>query len=198
MDAPKTATIRSSRDTGTGKNGIYPGVFIAVDHGLLGFMEREHQLLHLGLGLPPVRIGLKPGIVSGLKGIELVRTCSGRVVRIHQMGGKVGWCDCGQTDRITAKDVTEAAAAGDPVATEIVELSARYLGRGLSVIIDILNPELIVIGGIFARRENLFRPQMEETVRREALSPARDVCRIVPAQLGESIGDYAALSVACT
>lgn len=141
------------------------------------------------------KAGSFEGFASGGGIAQLARM---RLSEIHQMGGKVGWCDCGQTDRITAKDVTEAAEAGDPVATEIVELSARYLGRGLSVIIDILNPELIVIGGIFARRESLFRPQMEETVRREALSPARDVCRIVPAQLGESIGDYAALSVACS
>lgn len=140
------------------------------------------------------KAGSFEGFASGSGIAQLARM---RLSEIYQMGGKVAWCNYGQTDRITAKDVTEAAAAGDPVALEIVQLSARYLGVGLSVLIDILNPELIVIGGVFARRESLFRPQMEETIRREALPHASRVCRIVPAQLGEAIGDYAALSVAC-
>lgn len=141
------------------------------------------------------KAGSFEGFASGSGIAQLARM---RLGEIHQMGGKVTWCDSGQTDRITARDVAEAAAAGDAVAQEIVQLSARYLGMGLSVIIDILNPELIVIGGIFARQESLFRPQMEETIRREALPLASRVCRIVPAELGEAIGDYAALSVACS
>ena len=141
------------------------------------------------------KAGSFEGFASGSGIAQLARM---RLGEIHQMGGKVTWCDSGQTDRITARDVAEAAAAGDAVAQEIVQLSARYLGMGLSVIIDILNPELIVIGGIFARQESLFRPQMEETIRREALPLASRICRIVPAELGEAIGDYAALSVACS
>ena len=138
------------------------------------------------------KAGSFEGFASGSGIAQLARM---RLSEVYQMGGKVAWCDYGQIDTITAKDVTEAAAAGDPLALEIVQLSARYLGIGLSVLIDILNPELIVIGGVFARREGLFRPQMEETIRREALPLASRVCRVVPAQLGEAIGDYAALSV---
>ena len=138
------------------------------------------------------KAGSFEGFASGSGIAQLARM---RLSEVYQMGGKVVWCDYGQIDAITAKDVTEAAAAGDPLALEIVQLSARYLGIGLSVLIDILNPELIVIGGVFARREGLFRPQMEETIRREALPLASRVCRVVPAQLGEAIGDYAALSV---
>ena len=74
--------------------------------------------------------------------------------------------------------------------------SARYLGRGLSIVIDLINPEMIVIGSIYARNENLMKPYTEEVIAREALSHARRVCRVVPAALGEAIGDYAALSVA--
>ncbi len=138
------------------------------------------------------KAGSFEGFSSGSGIAQLARM---RLSEIHQMGGKVGWCDHEAVNHITAKEVTEAAAAGDPVAMEIVQISARYLGMGLSVLIDILNPELIVIGGVFARRESLFRPLMEETIRREALPLASRVCRIVPAQLGEAIGDYAALSV---
>ena len=70
------------------------------------------------------------------------------------------------------------------------------LGRGLSVLIDILNPGMIVLGSIFARCEDLIAPAMQKVIEKECLSPAAKVCRIVPAKLGESIGDIAALSVA--
>ena len=61
---------------------------------------------------------------------------------------------------------------------------------------DILNPELIVIGSIYARNEDIFKPLMDEVLKKEALPLARKVCKVVPASLGESIGDYAALSIA--
>lgn len=53
-----------------------------------------------------------------------------------------------------------------------------------------------MIGSIYERNEMLFRPVAEEFLRREALSPALSVCKIKPAALGDSIGDYAALCVA--
>ena len=70
------------------------------------------------------------------------------------------------------------------------------LGEGLSILIDILNPEMIVIGSVFLRSEHLLRDAMECVIRRETLSQAREACKIVPAGLGEQLGDYAALSVA--
>ena len=97
---------------------------------------------------------------------------------------------------ITAKSVFTAAISGDPVANEIVNISADYLGKGLAILIDILNPECIVIGSIFARNEELFKPHIERVLNREAILAAKEVCKIVPAKLGEKIGDYAALCVA--
>ncbi len=102
----------------------------------------------------------------------------------------------GDPAAITAKDVFEAARKGDNAALEIVRVSSEYLGKGLAILIDVLNPECIVIGSIFARNEAMIRPHMERVLRREAIPAALEVCRIVPAALGESIGDYAALSVA--
>lgn len=98
----------------------------------------------------------------------------------------------------TAQSVVHAARGGDPVAREIVETSARYLGRGLAILVDILNPEVIVIGSIFARAEDLLRPTMERVLREEALPGAVDAVRIVPAALGEKIGDYACLAIAAS
>ena len=98
---------------------------------------------------------------------------------------------------LTAKTIAEAADSGDKLARRIYARSGEYLGRGLALLIDLLNPECIVIGSIFARSENLLRPSMELAVEREALEVPRKSCRIVPAALENAIGDYAAIAAAC-
>ena len=97
---------------------------------------------------------------------------------------------------VTARSVAEAARAGDKTAKAVYKLSGEYLGRGLSVIVDILNPERIVIGSIFARSGDLLCESMEEAMLREALGEALSVCKVVPAELGERIGDCAAIAAA--
>lgn len=99
-------------------------------------------------------------------------------------------------DEIDTRMVALAAVDGDPVACEIIGISADYLGQGLAILIDILNPECIVIGSIYSRNEMLFKPLIDAVLKREAIPSALDVCRIKPAELGDSIGDYAALCVA--
>jgi len=114
-----------------------------------------------------------------------------------QIGKKVSYCrNISAVDSITAKDVADAANAGNEDALEVYRKCGEKLGMGLSVIIDILNPEIIVIGSVYTRCENLLKETMMEFIRKEALVPALEVCEIRPAYLGENIGDYAALSVA--
>jgi glucokinase len=95
-----------------------------------------------------------------------------------------------------AHEVVAAAANGNARAAEAIRVSARQLGRGLAVLVDILNPERIVIGSIFARQQAALWPLAAETLRAEALASSLAVCEVVPARLGEQVGDYAALSVA--
>ena len=96
----------------------------------------------------------------------------------------------------TVADIADYARAGDKTALEIFELSGRKLGLGLSVIIDILNPEKIIIGSIYARCRDLLEKPMREVLDLEALSPSASVCEITTPKLGESIGDAGALAVA--
>ena len=118
-------------------------------------------------------------------------------LRLAAEGGDAGfWPAPREAEAVTAKDICTAAQAGDGTAQAIVEESAAYLGMGLSILIDLFNPERIVIGSIFARAEALFRPGMEAVIAREALAQSAAVCRVVPAQLGDSIGDVAALTIA--
>ena len=101
-----------------------------------------------------------------------------------------------ELDNVTAKSVAEAAFSGDETALEIYNVCGEYLGRGLALLIDILNPEVIVIGSIYQRSSALLQHKMQEVINSEALSPAASVCEIRPAVLGDSIGDFAALGVA--
>jgi glucokinase len=98
--------------------------------------------------------------------------------------------------KLSAKAVAEAASNGDELAKEIFRVSGEYLGKGLSILIDVLNPEIIVIGSIFARSQELLWPAALKIINEESLSMASQVCRVVPAALGDEIGDYAALAVA--
>jgi glucokinase len=134
------------------------------------------------------------GFCSGGGIAQLARTMA---LEKLQMGEKVKFCNSiAELQSITAQSVAEAANGGDSLAKEIFEKCGTYLGNGLSVIIDILNPECIVLGSIFVRSANLLIKPMERAIAEESLPLARKVCRIVPAELEENIGDIASLSVA--
>ena len=114
-----------------------------------------------------------------------------------QTGNPLPYCkSVKELDLLTAKLLAEQARKGDETAREVFRISGEMLGRGLAVLLDVLNPQMIVIGSIFARSEDLLRPHMEKTLQKEALSRNYADCKILPASLGEQIGDYAALAVA--
>ena len=62
----------------------------------------------------------------------------------------------------------------------------------LSILCDILDPQAIVIGGIYMRSDDLLEADILEVMKNEALIP----CKVLKAGLGETVGDYAALSIA--
>lgn len=175
--------------TGLGAGLILDGKLYA------GTNDNAGELGHIRLApFGPVGYG-KAGSFEGFCSGGGIRQLAQSAIKERlQMGGSVAWCP--DVEAVTAKDVAEAMAAGDPLATEIFTTSARYLGIGLSVLIDIINPEKIVIGSIYTRNEEMMRPIMWEVIRKEALPLAAKVCEVVPAALGEAIGDYAALSIA--
>lgn len=114
-----------------------------------------------------------------------------------QIGQKVSYCeDLSKLKDVTAKSIADAAFKGDEVAIEVYRLCAHFLGKALAQLIDILNPELIVLGSIYGRAKTLLEPVMLEVIRQEALPDSYEACKIVPAGLSENIGDIAALSLA--
>ena len=96
----------------------------------------------------------------------------------------------------TVLDVYEAFRRGSHEAQQVFEKAGLYLGRAFAMIGDLLNPERIILGGIGMRIGDAFLPVAERVFNEESLPQANKSCKIVPAQLGESIGDVAALCAA--
>ncbi|HET8656351.1 MAG TPA: ROK family protein [Longimicrobiaceae bacterium] len=101
----------------------------------------------------------------------------------------------GRLDQITAATVYEAVTAGDAYATEVMKDTAKFLGTGIANIINVLNPEMVVIaGGVTRAGETLFAPLRAE-VRRRAFRSAEERCRIVPAEMPGTAGVVGAAAV---
>jgi glucokinase len=140
------------------------------------------------------KAGSFEGFCSGGGIARLARAEAGKWLAT---GRAVSFCpDAAALESITAKAVGDAAEAGDPLAREVLATTGRYLGRGLALLMDILNPQRIVIGSIFIRCRRFLQPAMDAEIAREALPGTARVCEVVPAKLGDNIGDYASLSVA--
>lgn len=140
----------------------------------------------------------KAGSVEGwASGGGIAQAATQRVVAAMENGEVTSLVAQLATDRIlTAKDVVDAARQGDELARQILSSTGSRLGEALAILVDLLNPELIVIGGLAMRlRESLLAPA-RAAMEREALPAAARACRIVPAALGERIGDVAAICVA--
>jgi glucokinase len=100
----------------------------------------------------------------------------------------------GQLDLVTAQTVYDAAKQGDAVAQEIVRDTARYLGAGIASLLNILNPDtVVVLGGVTAAGDTLFVPLRAE-VRRRAFRPAVEAARILPAELPGTAGVVGAVA----
>ncbi len=100
-----------------------------------------------------------------------------------------------ELSNLSAKSIAEGMKSGDEFSLEVYVTCAKQLGRGLSVVIDILNPEKIVIGSIYERNSEFFNGIIWDVIKEEALRDAYSVCEIVPASLGDRVGDFAALGI---
>lgn len=178
--------------TGLGAGLILDGKLYSGTNDMAG------EVGHIRLdSFGPVGYGKKGSFEGFCSGGGIAQLGKTLALEKLQMGESTMFCkNKDDLESVTAKSIAESALAGDETARKVYEICGKQLGRGLSVLVDILNPERIVIGSIFQRSEHLLRKYMEETLEEESLSLARKVCEIVPASLEENLGDIAALSVA--
>lgn len=140
------------------------------------------------------KAGSLEGFCSGGGIAQLARMM---VLEKIQMGQSVSFLgDKDDLSLLTARTVGLAADAGDNLARKILAISGEHLGRGLSILLDLLNLECVVIGSIFCRSYKWIWPAADKIMARECLERTYRRCTVKPAELGEQIGDIAALTIA--
>lgn len=179
-------------DTGMGAGLILDGHLYEGVSGLAG--EVGHVRLERDGPVGYGKAGSFEGFCSGGGIARLARSMAEASLRA---GGAPLYCPTpDDLPRVTAQGVGKAAARGDALALEVWRIVGRQLGRGLAVLVDVLNPERIVIGSIYGRQRALLEPLAMGVLRQEALPGALAACEIVPAALGEQLGAVASLAVA--
>jgi glucokinase len=191
-----------------------------AEHRFGAGVGTEHMVfLTLGTGLGAGIIangGLYLGAGGDAGEIGHVRLSPTGPVGYHKAGSIEGWSSGGgigqlaaqmlarpgrssalhAVEKVTARDVGVAAQAGDAVARGILRRSGERLGQTLAMLMDVLNPQRIVLGGLAWRMGEPFMAPMRRVMEREALPQTLRACEVVPAALGEKIGDVAAMCVA--
>jgi glucokinase len=141
------------------------------------------------------KVGTVEGWASGA-GMAQVATMEIRAAQARGESSLLTAVAVSGSRSLTARDVALAAHTGDRVAQAIVRKVGEKLGEAMAILVDLLNPECIVVGGLALRFGDSLLNPARDIVERDALGSSASLCRIVPAQLGEHIGDVAALCVA--
>ena len=163
-----------------------------------GTSDCAGELGHIRLApFGPIGYGKQGSFEGFCSGGGIAQLAQSYVTEQLQMGKTPAICPTKEDlPSLTAEKVCMAAREGDPLAKAIIQKCGQMLGVGLSIVIDLLNPEKIVIGSVFTRARDLLWPAAAEVIAVETLKQTRDVCQVVPCGLTESIGDIAALTVA--
>ncbi|MCX6080601.1 MAG: ROK family protein [Chloroflexi bacterium] len=96
----------------------------------------------------------------------------------------------------TTSDVVQRSLDGDPVTLEIIHEVGTWMGKGLAILVDVLNPEMIIIGTLGILLGDLVLGPARVVLEREALPISNRACKIIPAQLGSSLMDIGCLMAA--
>ena len=120
---------------------------------------------------------------------------SGSIVRrarrlIEEEGRESEWLGpaLSSLDRLTARDIGKAAEAGNALAIRVFGEAGEYLGVALAGVINLLNPDVIVLGGGVSRAGEPLFSAVRSTVLRRALALPSKCTRILPALFGEDAG----------
>ncbi|MCE7659914.1 sugar metabolism global transcriptional regulator Mlc [Vibrio fluvialis] len=70
---------------------------------------------------------------------------------------------------ITIEDICAAAAEGDPLAVDVVETLGRYLGSAIAIVINLFNPEKVLIGGVINQAKNVLYPAIQRCIEEQSL-----------------------------
>ena len=164
--------------TGFGSGLILGGKLYAGNNGMAG--EIGHVRLSDNGPVGYGKVGSVEGFVAGgnipLWAKELIQN---KETNLHKY------------NQLTTKDIAYEARNGDKVAIEIFDKVAERLGETISILLDLLNLEVVIVGGIYPRCLDLLEKKVKESVKKNSIN--FDVCKIIPSELNEQIDDYSSL-----
>ncbi len=179
----------------TVSTGIGGGV-IADNRPLLGARGLAGEVGHQTIEAHGPRCNCgNIGCLEALAAGPAIARCARQLIRTG-VGTTIADLVDGDLDKITAKEVNQAAQAGDPVAIELFRQAGFYIGVGIINLLHLFNPSLIIIGGGVAKAGHLLFEPIRATVRERAMAgfPWEDV-PIVPATLGDDVGLLGAVAL---
>lgn len=175
--------------TGIGAGLILDGKLYRGTNDLAG--ELGHQTILINGPLCNCgKHGCLEALASGPSIARLARESMmyGRHKRVLALAG-------GKPDDITARHVVDAAQDGDPFAIQILDEAGTYMGVGIANVIQMLNPERVILGTIAVHAGELIMEPIRRAVREYAWERAWKVCKILPAELGDRAQDLAAIAL---
>ena len=101
----------------------------------------------------------------------------------------------GRIKDVKSEHVLEAARTGDILALQLVEETAYYMGWGIANLVNILNPDIVLLGTIAIAAGDLLLNPIRKNVSKFAMTRPAEAVKIAPAQLGEALGDLAAIAL---
>ena len=101
----------------------------------------------------------------------------------------------GRIEDVKSEHVLAAARTGDALALELVQETAYYMGWGIANLVNILNPDIVLLGTIAVAAGDLLLDPIRETVSKFAMTRPAEAVHIAPAQLGDALGDLAAVAL---
>lgn len=101
----------------------------------------------------------------------------------------------GDRSKLTAEILMEAVKTGDKLARQLLDETAYYMGLGIANLVNILNPELVVIGTIAVKAGDLIMDPIRKVVKEASMEVPGSIVRVVPAELGDFVGDIAAVAL---
>ncbi|RMF83382.1 MAG: ROK family protein [Planctomycetota bacterium] len=143
----------------------------------------------------PVGFGKRGSVEGYLSGPGMVQVAQTEARGCIQTGEPSVLVELFQADTLTPEALCAAAVAGDAASRRVIERCATELGRLLALLVDLLNPEVIVLGTIGAAHPELFIPRAREVMMQEAIPHSARIVRIEPSPLSQR-GHLAALAVA--
>jgi len=178
--------------TGMGAGLILDGRLYAGTNDLAG------EVGHLRIENDgPIGFNKKGSFEGFCSGGGIARLAQIKIAKWLSEGEDIPFCkDFSELDNITAEIIGKNAANGDTYALEIFDEVSEKLGKGIAILVDVLNPQKIIIGSIYGRQKEVIDKKFIPMLKSEAIDLSLSVCEISTAELSEMIGDYAAAAVA--